>query len=499
MRKLTTREKTMIGLCGVVFVVVLALFIFRPLLNQWRNTGEEIKLKQTELKSAQELVNFEPSAMAIEDKLRMKTGLAAPIISDEQFNRLKELLTVDDADDGSDKLNINKATRTELVKLGFDKYLVNSILAYRDKIGRFKELEELKNIRGTIFEGQLAEAILSQRLAKIIKDTGVNRIDRLDIKLVPGKKTDTISRDVKKLFVNELYLNELVTEVQNLEGKAPQQKNRQFEPLPDVIPDEMKLNLAKAIIGHKGEIEQKFVELEAATKEQAVQLALRRLRVSEEDVTVEILDKGRQGFLGLFAKPVKIRVTKKEDEQGIIAGFRESLMKYNEELAYNSSGEGDFYDDEYYDSDIEEYGAEDDSSGVEQTTASESDRSSSETIAQVKQSESPSIEESESGSGIEADISNEDVMCSKLAEYFVKVSQKKNALRQWLYSIPISYQKQSYVVEMAFKCEMAQLVNIMYKIESSFRWLSVRDLKISIANKEKTQLSANMSVLATVL
>ena len=497
MRKLTTREKTMIGLCGVVFIVVLALFIFRPLLNQWRSTGEEIKLKQTELKSAQELVNFESSAMAIEDKLRMKTGLAAPIISDEQFNRLKEQLTVDDTGDGSDKLNINKATRTELLRLDLDKYLINSILAYRDNIGRFNELEELKNIRGTIFEGQLAEAILSQRLAKIIKDTGVNRIDRLDVKLVPGKKTDTILRDVKKLFVSELYLNELATEIQNLEGKTPQQKNRQFEPLPDVIPDELKLNLAKAIIARKGEIEQKFVESEAATKEQAVQLALRRLKASEEDVTVEILDKGRQGFLGLFAKPVKVRVTKKEDEQGIIAGFRESLLKYNEELASAFSDEGDFYydwDEDYYDenydSEIEESNLEDDNSemGKKEFGFRNSDFGIT-----------PSIEESEGGSGIEADISNEDVMCSKLAEYFVKVSQKRNELRQWLYGMPISYQKQSYVVEMAFKCEMSQLVNIMYKIESSFRWLSVRDLKISIANKEKTLLSANMSVLATVL
>ena len=99
----------------------------------------------------------------------------------------------------------------------------------------------------------------------------------------------------------------------------------------------------------------------------------------------------------------------------------------------------------------------------------------------------------------EANTNDEDVIISKLAEYLVKVSQKKDELRDWLYDVPISYQKQSYVVDIAFKCEMGQLVNVMYKIESSFRWLSVRDLKISLADQEKTLLSANMSVLATVL
>jgi hypothetical protein len=98
-----------------------------------------------------------------------------------------------------------------------------------------------------------------------------------------------------------------------------------------------------------------------------------------------------------------------------------------------------------------------------------------------------------------ANTNGEDVIISKLAEYLVKVSQKKDEIQDWLYDVPISYQKQSYVVDISFKCEMGQLVNVMYKIESSLRWLSVRDLKISIADQEKTLLSANMSVLATVL
>jgi predicted RNA-binding protein Jag/DNA uptake protein ComE-like DNA-binding protein len=529
MRKLTTREKTMIGLCGVVVIVALGLFIFRPLLNQWRSAGEEIKLKQTELKSAQELVNFGSSAIAIEDKLRVKTGLESSIISDEQFKKLKEQLDVGNADDGSNKLNINKVTRTELTNLGLDKYLINSILAYRDKVGQFKELEELKNIRGTIFEEQLAEAIITQRLAKIIQDAGINRIDRLDPKPVSGKKTETISRDVKNLFIDELYLNELETEMQSLEKSEGRQegkkarrqgqkdheslKGRQFEPLPDVIPDELKIDVVKAIIAHKGEIKQKFIEQEGATKEEAVQLALHKLKAKEEDVYVKVLDKGRKGFLGFLAKPVKVSVTKKEDEQGIIAGFRKSLRKYNEKLASAPSSEENFSDDDYYGD--ENYDGE-----IEQSVSDEgeSSKSGSDEIAKVEGSETPGAEKAVDESRIEKDrkpkssvnpslrsrvnfanTNGEDVIISKLAEYLVKVSQKKDEIQDWLYDVPISYQKQSYVVDISFKCEMGQLVNVMYKIESSLRWLSVRDLKISIADQEKTLLSANMSVLATVL
>ncbi|MBM3239351.1 hypothetical protein FJZ31_23910 [Candidatus Poribacteria bacterium] len=498
MRKLTTREKTLIGLCGVVVIVVLGLFIFRPLLNQWRSAGEEIKLKQTELKSAQKLVNFESSAIAIEDKLRVKTGLESSIISDEQFKKFKEQLTVGDADDDSNKLNINKVTKTELTNLGVDKYLINSILAYRDKVGQFKELEELKNLRGTIFEEQLAEAIITQRLAKIIQDTGINRIDRLDPKPVAGKKTETISRDVKNLFIDELYLNELETDLtpnpspSSGEGRGVR---RQFEPLPDVIPNELRIDIARAIIAHKGEIKQKSVEQEGATKEKAVQLALQKLKAKEEDVYVKVLNEGKKGFLGFWAKPVKVRVTKKEDEQGIIAEFRKSLRKYNEEFVSASSSEENFSDSDYGSGD-ENYDGE-----IEQSVSDEgnSSKSGSDEIAPAEGSETSDIGEAVNESKIEKDNNDEEVIISKLAEYLVNVSQKKDELRDWLYDVPISYQKQSYVVDIAFKCEMGQLVNVLYKIESSFRWLSVRDLKISIADPEKTLLSANMSILATVL
>jgi predicted RNA-binding protein Jag len=455
--------------------------------------------------------------MVIEDELRMETGLGQSIISDEQFNQLKEQLAVDDTDNVN-KLNINKATRTELTNLGLDKYLANNILDYRNKIGKFEKLEELKNIRGTIFEEQPAEAIITQRLARIVKTSGIRKIDRLDPKLVPGKKTETISPEVKKLFIDEIYLNELENEIQNLEKdqveeseKISNRQKRQFESLPDVIPDELKLNIARNIIASKGKVELKSVESEGATKEEAVQLALYKLRANEEGVYVEVLDEGKKGFLGFLARPVKVRVTKKEDEQSIIAIFRESLIMYNEELVDVYSDEGlytdyswdeDYYD-EYYGSEIKkETTVEYDTSEIEQSDSDEdeSGEASSEELSQVDGSEMASISEAETPtSEIKEDIIDEDIMISALAEYLIKVSQKKNELRNWLYSIPISYQTQSYVVEMAFKCEMGQLVNVMYKIESSFRWLSVRDLKISIANQQKPVLSAKISVLATVL
>ena len=75
MGKLTTREKILIGFCGVVAIVVLGLLVFRPLVNQWRTAGEELTNTQEALRVAEKLVDFESSAIALEKKLRKKTGL----------------------------------------------------------------------------------------------------------------------------------------------------------------------------------------------------------------------------------------------------------------------------------------------------------------------------------------------------------------------------------------------------------------------------------------
>lgn len=53
-----------------------------------------------------------------------------------------------------------------------------------------------------------------------------------------------------------------------------------------------------------------FIEISAKTYDEAVTEALVKLGLTSDQVNIEVLDKGSSGFLGIGAKPVKIKVTK---------------------------------------------------------------------------------------------------------------------------------------------------------------------------------------------
>lgn len=53
-----------------------------------------------------------------------------------------------------------------------------------------------------------------------------------------------------------------------------------------------------------------FIEVSAKTYEEAVTDALVKLGTTSDQVEIEVLDKGSSGFLGIGAKPVRIKVTK---------------------------------------------------------------------------------------------------------------------------------------------------------------------------------------------
>ena len=57
-------------------------------------------------------------------------------------------------------------------------------------------------------------------------------------------------------------------------------------------------------------------EKRAKNVNDAVKLALEELGVSEDKVTVEVIDEGAKGFLGVGARDGVVKVTVKEDNKG---------------------------------------------------------------------------------------------------------------------------------------------------------------------------------------
>lgn len=56
-----------------------------------------------------------------------------------------------------------------------------------------------------------------------------------------------------------------------------------------------------------------FVEKTAKTVDQAVAEALKELNITAEQAVIEVLEEGKKGFLGMFSKDAKVRVSTKEE------------------------------------------------------------------------------------------------------------------------------------------------------------------------------------------
>lgn len=69
-----------------------------------------------------------------------------------------------------------------------------------------------------------------------------------------------------------------------------------------------------------------FIEVSAKTYDEAVTNALIQLGATSDQVEIEVIDKGSAGFLGIGAKPVKIKVTKKLTPDSFLKKFLSDIF-----------------------------------------------------------------------------------------------------------------------------------------------------------------------------
>ena len=70
-----------------------------------------------------------------------------------------------------------------------------------------------------------------------------------------------------------------------------------------------------------------FVEMTAKTVDEAVVKALKELNITAEEAVVEVLEEGKKGFLGMFSKDAKVRVTAKEVAAPVVEEIIEEEVK----------------------------------------------------------------------------------------------------------------------------------------------------------------------------
>ena len=62
-----------------------------------------------------------------------------------------------------------------------------------------------------------------------------------------------------------------------------------------------------------------YIEVTGKTEEEAVRKALTQLGLERDDVSLEILERAKSGFLGIGASPARIRITYGPEEAEVAA------------------------------------------------------------------------------------------------------------------------------------------------------------------------------------
>ena len=84
------------------------------------------------------------------------------------------------------------------------------------------------------------------------------------------------------------------------------------------------------------------IEKYAKTKEEAIELALSELGVTEADVEIEVVEEGSKGFLGIGSKDACVKVTYNPGEEKRATDFLNKIFEItNEDVTVESKVEGE--------------------------------------------------------------------------------------------------------------------------------------------------------------
>ncbi len=92
---------------------------------------------------------------------------------------------------------------------------------------------------------------------------------------------------------------------------------------------------------------------------------------------------------------------------------------------------------------------------------------------------------------------NKEALTEELLEYLAQIQSQIEELSQKLKKAPDSYLPESYNIKMKFKAEIDKLVNLNRLIETTTKWLMVRDLQISADNKDN-KINIDVLMIARV-
>ena len=483
MRKLTRREIVLLAVVGLVLLILLV----EPIIRQWF-PGDELAAKQEKLETAQNLVELAQVTQQIDREIQAQVGLEGQIISDSLFEEIVNRV---------DLKALNRANRAAALAVLHPalENKADSLLAYKKHYGEFESLDKLKEIRGPIFEGEQAQAVISRRISDLANKAGLRPNYQLNIRPLPGAKSENLPLQTKKNLVYYLYLGELANELQQLESQysaiEDEAEQRQIET--------EEATMAAMFDGWWGkddpEDESQTGVVEIESEEQSV-----------DDDTVEEPDSKVDSTL-TKDEPSTPKSQEREANRQFVSlpeviplTLRIELLQFiQSNLEQQLAGAVEFRRGFL----AAQIAAEtDEASGGflgigarKQTTAIKFKPNSvllSNFEKLINRYEKDYTEDTER-------TLDYDQQLRALTQYIDRILAREGQLHSWLASVPSTHQPETYIVDMRFSNRIERVVRLIYAIESSSKWLQVRDLQIMIADKKETTISANLSMIARVL
>ena len=478
MRKLTRRELVLL----TIVALVLLFFLIEPIIRQGF-PGDELTAKQKRLQTAQNLVQLAQVTEQIDRKIQAQVGLEGQIISDSLFEEIANRVDLE---------ALNRANRASALA-ALHPTLENkadSLLAYKKHYGEFGSLDKLKEIRGPIFEGEQAQAVISRRISDLARRAGLRPNYQLNIRPMPGTKSENLPPETKKNLVYYLYLDELTSEIQQLQSE--QNAIEEAEEQRQIETDEATMEAMFDAWWGKADAEDK-------NKKDTVEVKSKEQSVKEPDAEVNPLPaaeapsppkSSQQDANRQFASlpeiiPLTLRIE--------LLQFIQSNLK--QQLAGVLESKRGFLEAQIVVETDEAKGGFLGISTKKQMTAIKFKPNSallSKFERLINRYEANYVEDTDK-------TLDYDQQLRALTEYVDQILEQKDKLQGWLATVPSTHRPEAYIVDMRFSNNIERVVRLIYAIESSSKWLQVRDLQITVANKKETTISANLSMIARVL
>jgi len=460
--QLTTQTKILIGVLAVVLIAAVATQWGPGLYGSFSN--KEMKNKQQTLQTSKDLVAASEILKPIETDLYQKTGL-----SDEE-----------------------KTT--------------------------------------TIFDGAYAETVIREKIDAIVKKAGIPQNYQLNLEQVPGKKSEKISTQARRNLVVYFYQKKLETERDVLKDEIEAEFQDEFEFEEEVGVDEASMDMLMAAWLDETDEDDAETPKESekpeknkgdseklSDEDQDDSEKLSKVKIDEDDAETpkesEKPEKNKDGA-------EKLSKVKTDEDAEIQQKPQESYKNQNDsENSMNTESQWGFASmPESIPSSMRLELIELIISMIEQhLVGAEKTLFENEFYEIQKQAASgffgigakkpkneinfnPNSQILTKFTGLiktYGERLDEETATTELLKYLERIQSQIAELSQKLQMAPTSYLPESYTVKMKFKAEIDKLVNLNRLIETTTKWLMVRDLQISVDNKDN-KINVDVLMIARV-